>query len=448
MTDDVITATDAGPTKAAPRRSRRILAGVALVLACLSILLTTLAIWTHQVAFKTERFTSLVSTVIDEPAVIDPLAERISVQVVDALDVRTRIENRLPDIAKSLAAPLTIQVQEAIDRRLQQALTNPRLQQALTNTVSFAHERIVNLLRGDSNAISVVDGYVAIEVWPIVGAALDELQSEGLIPADIQLPDLSSGEPPAILSGRVATALGITLPANFGTIQLMPADRLLAYQSYVRAFDIIVVILIVVSLALIALALWLSTRRRRMLIFLAVGTIIAFVLARLAVNGIVGSLVSGIEDADMALAVRTVIDAVVSDFRGITTLILIGLGVVAILAYLSGRPAWARRVTSSAGGAASRAGSAAGSAVGSAAGAAVVAAPSRETMAETLTANRATVERIGVAAIAFVVLWLAVGLDIAILAAALYIGFEMVLRVLASPTDDDADPGAAGGDGV
>jgi len=444
MTDDVATATAPKPSTAAPRRSRRILAGVALILACLSILLTTVAIWTHQVAFNSDRFTSLVSTVIDEPAVIDPLAERISVQVVDSLDVQTRIENRLPDIAKSLAAPLTIQIQEAIDRRLQTALANPRLQQALQKTVEFAHQRIINLLRGDSNAISVVDGYVVIEVWPIVGAALDELQSEGLIPADIQLPDLSSPEPPGILSGRLATALGISLPADFGTIQLMPADNLLRYQSYVRAFDIIVIIFIVLSLALIALALWLSTRRRRMLMFLAIGTIIAFLLARLAINGIIGALVSGVGDDDMALAVRTVIDAVVADFRSLSTLILIGLGIVAVLAYLSGRPAWVSRFGSSAGTAAGRAGSAAGSAVGSAAGAAVVAAPSKETMAQTLTENRATVERIGVAAIAFVVLWLAVGLDIAILAAALYIGFEMVLRILAAGSDDDDGADSAG----
>ena len=448
MTDDVATATDTKPATAAPRRSRRILAGIALVLACLSILLTTFAIWTHQVAFKTDRFTSLVSTVIAEPAVIDPLAERISVQVVDSLDVQARIENRLPDIAKSLAAPLTIQIQEAIDRRLQTALANPRLQQALQKTVAFAHERIINLLRGDSNAISVVDGYVVIEVWPIVGAALDELQSEGLIPADIQLPDLSSPEPPGILSGRLATALGISLPADFGTIQLMPADNLLKYQSYVRAFDIIVIVLIIVSLALIALALWLSTRRRRMLMFLAIGTIIAFLLARLAINGIIGSLVSNVGDADMALAVRAVIQAVVADFRGLSTLILIGLGIVAVAAYLGGRPRWVTRVASGAGNAAGRAGSAAGAAAGSAAGAAVVAAPSRDTMAQTLTTNRATVERIGVAAIAFVVLWLAVGLDIAILAAALYIGFEMVLRVLAAGSDDDDGAGSAGATGA
>ena len=448
MTDDVATATDTKPPTTAPRRSRRILAGIALVLACLSILLTTVAIWTHQVAFKSDRFQSLVSTVIAEPAVIDPLAERISVQVIDALDVQTRIEKRLPDIAKSLAAPLTIQIQDAIDRRLQTALANPRLQQALANTIGFAHQRIVNLLRGDSNAASVVDGYVVIEVWPIVGAALDELQSEGIIPADVKLPDLSSADPPGILSGRLATALGISLPADFGTIKLMPADNLLKYQSYVRAFDLIVIVLIVVSLALIALALWLSTRRRRMLMFLAIGTIIAFLLARLAINRIIGSVVSGVSDADLALAVRTVIGAVVADFRGLTTLILIGLGIVAVAAYLAGRPRWLTRVASGAGSAAGRAGSAAGAAAGSAAGAAANAAPSRETMTQTLTTNRATVERIGVAAIAFVVLWLAVGLDIAILAAALYIGFEMALRVLAGGPDDDDGAGSAGAAGV
>ena len=160
MTDDVTTATETTMVRAAPRRSRRILAGVVLVLACLSILFTTVAVWTHQVAFKTERFTALVSTVITDPAVIDPLAERISVQVVDALDVQTRIENRLPDIAKPLAAALTTQIQDAIDRRLQVALANPKIQAALTKTIAFAHERIMNLLRGNSDAISVVDGYV------------------------------------------------------------------------------------------------------------------------------------------------------------------------------------------------------------------------------------------------------------------------------------------------
>ncbi len=438
MTDDPTTATETTPVQAPPGRGRRILAGIVLVLACLSILFSTVAVWTHQVAFKTERFTALVSTVIADPAVIDPLAARISVQVVDALDVQTRIANRLPDIAKPLAPALTTQIQEAIDRRLQVALANPKVQAALTKTIAFAHERIMNLLRGNSDAISVVDGYVTVEVWPVVGAALEQLQEIGLIPADVQLPDLSDPQPPGILSGRVATALGLSLPADFGTIKLMPADKLLTYQSYVKAFDIIVVLLIVVSLVLVALALWLSTRRRRMLLFLGLGTLVAFLLARLAINGMEDYLLAGIAAGDLAGAIRAMVDAMVADLRSVTSLVVIATIIVIIAAYLLGRPRWISQAASVAGDAAGRAGTSAGAAAGSAAGA----SPSKETVSQAVTANRATIERSGIVVIAFVVLWLAIGLDIALLAAALFIGFELVMRALASRSDQD--DGAAG----
>ena len=62
------------PVEVANRRAvgrRRVLSGVALVLACLTILLATVAVWVHQVAFNTDRFTGLVANVIDEPDVID-----------------------------------------------------------------------------------------------------------------------------------------------------------------------------------------------------------------------------------------------------------------------------------------------------------------------------------------------------------------------------------------
>jgi hypothetical protein len=447
MTDDATAAPAAQPARPPSRRSRQVLAGVALVLACLTILVSTVAVWVHEVAFKTDRFTALVSSVISDPVVIDPLAQRISVQVVDALDVQTRIEDRLPDIAKPLAAPLTIQIQEALDRRLQTALANPKVQAGLEKTIAFTHERIMNLLRGDSNAISVVDGYVTIEVWPVVGAALDELQSIGLIPADVQLPDLSDPQPPGILSGRLAAALGVSLPSDFGTITLMPADRLLAYQSYVRAFDMIVVVLIILSVVLVALALWLATRRRRMVLFLAIGTLVAFLLARLAIGAIEDAVVSGISDGDLAGAIRAMVDATVTDLRGVTSVIVIATIIVAAVAYFWGRPRWVGQVAAVAGDAAGRAGASVGAAAGSAAGSAADAvsgaAPSTATVSQAVTENRASIERAGLALIAFVVLWLAVGLDIALLAAALFVGFELIMRALSQRSDRDDDGPAA-----
>ena len=179
----------------APRR-RRVLSGIALVLACISILVTTVAVWTHQVALNTDRFTALVESVMTDPAVTDPISARISTQVVDASDVQGRLEARLPDALQPLAGTLTIAIRDAIDQRLRVALQDPRLQAALVGTVSFTHEQVVRLLRGESDVVTLVDGYLTLDVFPVVGAALAELQSMGLIPADVQLPDLTAPEAP------------------------------------------------------------------------------------------------------------------------------------------------------------------------------------------------------------------------------------------------------------
>ena len=261
--------------------------------------------WTHQVLFNTDRFTALVTDVVADPAVIDPLSTRISQQVVDAVGVQARIEARLPDAVKPLAAPLTVAIRDGIDRRLQIALSNPRVQTALLRSVSVTHAAIMRVLRGDPENVNIVNGYVTVDVFPLIGEALAQLQEIGLIPAGIQLPDFSSDDPPDILTGRLATALGISLPEGFGTIQLMPADKILAARTAVKAFDIIVIALIILSVLLVALALWLADRRRRMLIFLALGTIVAFVIARGLIRGVEGVIVGGIADQDMAGAVRS-----------------------------------------------------------------------------------------------------------------------------------------------
>jgi hypothetical protein len=424
-------------TTTSPRgNGRRVLAGVALVLACLVILFTTVAVWAHQVAFNTDRFTALTEGVVANPALIDPLSAKVSAQVVEALDVQTRIADKLPGPTKALAPVLTQSIQDAIDKRLHIALARPGVQAALVKALSFTHAGVMNLLRGKPDAVSVVDGYIVIEVFPVVGAALDELQASGLIPSGIQLPDLSSPDQPGILRQRLATALGVSLPADFGTIQLMPADNLLTARSIVQASDVIVVALIILSVILVALALWLARDRRRMLVYLGVGTIVAFLLGRLAIRGFENALVGGITDADVATSVRIVVDATIEDLRRVTSAVLIVTAIVAIAAYLWGRPAWAVAATSRVRGTTPTAG-ATGSASRSAGGSP---SPGRRPMFEglgqALRDHPGSVERIGIAVIAFVVIWLAFGLELAVLAAALVVGLEFALRALSDSPDD------------
>jgi hypothetical protein len=327
-------------------RRRRVLSGIALVLACLTILLATVGVWAHQVAFNTDRFTSLVGNAVDNPALIAPVSAAISTQVVDALGVQDRIANRLPDVAKSLAPALTVAISDGIAARLQVALARPQIQAALLKMVSFTHARIMNLLRDNPDAVSVVNGYVTVDVFPVVQAALTELQSIGLLPDGVQIPDLSTGEAPSALVQRLSTALGVTLPADFGTIQLMPADRLLAARTAVRAFDIIVVLLVVLSVVLVALAIWLARDRRRMVVYLALGTLIAFILGRFAIDALTDALISGIQNQGLAGGVRSVVEATVDNLRSVTIVIVVATAIVAVVAYLWGRPRWLVALTS------------------------------------------------------------------------------------------------------
>jgi hypothetical protein len=419
-------------------RRRRVLSGVALVLACLTILLTTLAVWTHQVALNTDRFTSLVTKTVADPTVTDPIASRISVQVVDALEVQRRLADRLPNAIKPMAGALTTAITERIDARLKVALQNPRLQSALLGTVSFTHAQLVRLLRGETSALTIVDGYLTLDVFPVVAAALDELRSMGLIPADIQLPDLLAPEAPEVLAQRLEGALGVTLPPDFGTIRLMPVARLATAQTIVRVFDLVVILLIVLSALLVALTLWLASNRRRMLIYLGIGVIVAFLLARVAMNAATNAIIGGIADGDVAGAARSIVGATLQDLRGVTVLILIATVVLVIAAYLWGRPKWVVATTSYVTDSAGRAGSAAGAAASGGAAGVAGRAPDLDTIEQSVRENRSLVERFGIGAIVFALVWIAIGLEIALLGAALVIGFLLLLRAVTGP-DEDAE---------
>jgi hypothetical protein len=381
-------------------RGRRALALVALVLACLVIVAATIGVWARQTLLNTDRFTALAAEIVDEPVIIDPVSDRVSTQVVESLGIEAKVAEVLPGPSTVLAPAIATAVQEAIDNRLQQALANPQFQQALLATVSTTHSRVVALLRDESTNLTVIDGYVYLNVFPIVGTALNELQQMGLIPATVVLPDLSAPDAPEALAQRLESALGVTLPPTFGSIKLMPADKLLQAQSVVRIFDIVVIGLVILAVVLIALALWLATDRRGMVIALAIGTFIAFILTRIALGAVREALITGVPDEDMAAALRAILQVVFADLRTLSLLALIVTVIVAIGAFLVGRT---ESVRSNAKGL-------------------------------TASGDRSRLMGIGLAVIGVVVLWIAIGPEVAFLALALLVGWWFLVGRLANDT--------------
>ena len=97
---------------------------------------------------------------------------------------------------------------------------------------------------------------------------------------------------------------------------------------------------------LLALSLFLSRNRRRMVIYLAIGTFVAFLIARFAIRTMEDVLVSGIANLGVAGMVRAVMDATFEDLRGLTLLVARSAWpIVGIVAYLTGKPAWVSTAT-------------------------------------------------------------------------------------------------------
>ncbi len=451
----------AAPSAAEPARPRRrrlrSAAAVTLgVLACLALVVTTTAVWVHQVALNTDRWVSLSSQVIEDPAVIASLSEKVSQQVVDALDVQGRLETALPQQSKLLAGPITGAVQDRLRQGLARLLASPGFQSVWTQVNRFAHAQLVAVLRNDLTGVTVENGVVTLNLLPLVGAAVDQLKSDGIIPATVSLPDLSATAAPAAARAALQTALGVSLPADFGTITLARADRLEAAQTAVRIFDLVVVLAIVITILLFVGAALLARDRRRAVVLLGAGSVVALLVARAAIRGVENAIVNSVTDDSGATAARGIFDAVLDDLFGVMVVVTVVGAIVALVAWLVGRREQITQIAAEAGATARRAaasgvetGGAAASgaagrvgAAGAVAGGGVVAAG--VSLRDRARPHLGRLRLAGVAVAVVVLAIVAVGWEAVAVIGALLAIYEVGLNALAdAPTDGVAEVAAA-----
>jgi hypothetical protein len=361
----------------------------------------------------------------ENPDVRLAVSTKIADRVVTGLDIQGRLETVLPGPAAIIAAPVANQIEQGLQTRIETAMASPAFQTAWVAANRLAHQQAVEILRGKSESVYVQDGYVVLDVWPLVGIALQQLQAQGIIPASVTLPDLSQGLPEGAFD-RLNNLLGGRIPADIGTVPLVPADKLQQAQQVVSIFDWITVLLVVITIALVLTTIWYSGRRLRTVVLLALGGAVALVLARFAIQGAQSAIVSSITDADTATTIRGVVTLAFDNLYAWSRVVIVLSVIVAIVAYFAGRPAWAVAL----GGRASEAGGRAAAGVGSMAASGAAGAPSRETATAWARGNRRALNWVGIGAIGFVLLWVVAGLWVALLGIALVALLEFGLGLL------------------
>jgi hypothetical protein len=255
-------------TDGPPTRGRRILVWGLVALAMILVIVCSLTIWVQRQALNTDNWVDLSTELLAD----DDVREAVSVRLVDSLyeqtDVQERLAQRLPPPLDPLAAPAAGLIREAAINAADSLLQRPRVQELWADANRVAHERLVAILREDSDRlIQSSQGEVILDLTPLVVRLNDQL------------------------------GLDIALPEGAGRYVIAESDQLAAAQTAVAVIDPLSVLMIIAVVALLAVAVYLAAGFRRealrgIALALVVIGVLLLVVRRLVGTALVDELTS------------------------------------------------------------------------------------------------------------------------------------------------------------
>jgi len=329
------------PVNKPRRRIRRSVVGLLVALSCLLVLLSTTEVWAHRTLLNTGAFVGTVAPVFEDPAVASAVAARATDELFTELNVQARLRDALPPRASFAAVPVTNATKGYVAGQLTSVLASSRFQAVWTAALTFTHQQLVAVLRGQNTAaVSTSGGYIVLNTVPVINQALGKVSglASDLTGKPVTLPAITSADPPQQAVNKLSGALGVPLPGNFGQITLVRSSDLAAVQRGVKAFDRLTLVLPLAAIVLIALSLWLSVNRRRTVLQLAVGVSLLMIVERRVVLHEQGALASAAHNPQLA---QSVLGDLLHGFFVLTAWVLGVALVVLVIAVLSGPYRWA-----------------------------------------------------------------------------------------------------------
>jgi hypothetical protein len=348
------TSEEARARKASSRRRwRKVGAGFLVFLTALLVLVSTVAVWTKATLFQTPRFVSLVEPALTDPTVTNAMANRLTDQLFQALDLQGRIENvtsslppPLDQALQRLIAPIVSSTQGYVRGKVQQEFRSAGFHTLLVQIVTVAHERAIALIEKNYAALPnvvVQDGQIKLNLLPIASRVIRSIVVDAAslfgIPASA-IPTISPGDDPGPAIQRLTQVLGIQLPADFGQITVLTTAQLEPVQTAAERFQRLVVLIVLLALVLLILAIVVSVNRRRTVVQLGIAVAAGLLVAAIAIRKIKDSVVDGLSSPAGRGAAREVFDSMIGSLRVLILWVVAIALLAALIAYLLGRPSW------------------------------------------------------------------------------------------------------------
>lgn len=346
------------------------------VLTALSVLVATIAVWAHETVFDTDQFMEVVEPALEDPAFYSAMSDFASDQALQALAIEDRVTTALAQLdaylsealidaidpdprvlallsrferpsLTALAPPIVEALESRVVGTIDAFFTSEEFKARFPQIVRQVHEAAIALVRNDLAELPnvyIADGAVRLNLIPTITEALRRVLAEirDFLP-DVTLPEVVSDR---VQEGReeLAAALDAELPEDFGQVTIMTEESLSDVQQLASRVDRAVWFVVIVALLLAAVTLGISPNRRRAVIQLSIAVITGFVVATILIRNLSNAILDEISSPDGVQVARSLLGEVTSSLRSLIVVILVAAVLVAVVAYLAGRPAWLDRL--------------------------------------------------------------------------------------------------------
>jgi len=325
-------------------RLRGVAAVLAVILAVTSFSLALPGAWARRTITNPESYLGVVAPLASDPAVQEALAREITTAVFEALDVQGKLSAVLTEQAPALsflAGPITTSVEGFVQDQVQKIVASEQFQTFWNDANRLIQAQVIAILRGDSTVLEIQGDRVVLNYLPLINQALQSISGtvSELIGKPLSLPEITPDMIPAEVIQRLDTALGVTLPTDFGTLEVFNSDQLPKLQYAINTAREGLFALIALFFLSLAVAIGVSPRRRRTILQLGVAIAVLTVIERRIGISSVDSVVNIAKPENQA-AVRAIAEALVGWFLDYTRTFLLLALLTVVVALLTGPYPW------------------------------------------------------------------------------------------------------------
>jgi hypothetical protein len=248
------------PARRVPRW-RRIVAMICIVVSCILVPLSIVAVWANNEVLDTDSYVETVAPLARNEEIVNAVSVRVTNTLFDEVDVETIAQDALPERAAFLAGPITGAVRDFVQDLILRFFETEAFQRIWDEANRIAHEQVDKALTGGGPVLSTGDGHVVLDLSPLVERVRTELSTRGINVFD-------------------------RLPINQLALrfELFDAEGLESAQAGVRLLDRLAIILPIVTVLLAALGIWLAADRRKTLMRWGIGVAIATLVLGFALS--------------------------------------------------------------------------------------------------------------------------------------------------------------------